>query len=142
MIGTSRRSCTSPPTPTPRSPRTTQIDLDDPVLTDMLGQARRDQLIEDIALLDGASCDFDLNRVRHGKLSPVFFGSALTTFGVEPFLEDFLRMTTSPLPRHSSEGEIRRHGGLLLRLRLQNSGQHEQGPPGPNRLSAGLLRPV
>jgi len=85
---------------------TTQIDLDDPVLTDMLGQARRDQLIEDIALLDGASCDFDLNRVRHGKLSPVFFGSALTTFGVEPFLEDFLRMTTSPLPRHSSEGEI------------------------------------
>ena len=84
----------------------TQIDLDDPVLADMLGQARRDQLIEDIELLDGASCAFDLDRVRHGKLSPVFFGSALTTFGVEPFLEDFLRMTTPPLPRHSSEGEI------------------------------------
>ena len=82
---------------------TTQIDLDDPVLTDMLGQARRDQLIEDIALLDGASCDFDLNRVRHGKLSPVFFGSALTNFGVEPFLEDFLRMTTPPLPRTAGE---------------------------------------
>ena len=72
----------------------------------MLGQTRRDQLIEDIELLDGASCAFDLDRVRHGKLSPVFFGSALTTFGVEPFLEDFLRMTTPPLPRHSSEGEI------------------------------------
>ena len=84
----------------------TQIDLDDPVLADMLGQTRRDQLIEDIELLDGASCAFDLDRVRHGKLSPVFFGSALTTFGVEPFLEDFLRMTTPPLPRHSSEGEI------------------------------------
>ena len=85
---------------------TTQIDLGDPVLVDMLGQARRDQLIEDIELLDGASCDFDLDRVRHGKLSPVFFGSALTTFGVEPFLEEFLRMTTPPLPRHSSEGMI------------------------------------
>ena len=84
----------------------TQIDLDDPVLADMLGQTRRDQLIEDIELLDGASCALDLDRVRHGKLSPVFFGSALTTFGVEPFLEDFLRMTTPPLPRHSSEGEI------------------------------------
>ena len=84
----------------------TQIDLDDPVLADMLGKQRRDQLIEDIELLDGASCDFDLDRVRHGKLSPVFFGSALTTFGVEPFLEAFLRMTTPPLPRHSSEGEI------------------------------------
>ena len=39
-------------------------------------------------------------------MSPVFFGSALTNFGVEPFLENFLRMTTSPLPRQSSEGEI------------------------------------
>ena len=84
----------------------TQIDLDDPVLADMLGKQRRDQLIEDIELLDGASCDFDLDRVRHGKLSPVFFGSALTTFGVEPFLEAFLRMTTPPLPRHSSQGEV------------------------------------
>ena len=37
--------------------------------------------------------------MRHGKLSPVFFGSALTNFGVEPFLEEFLRMTTAaPAP--------------------------------------------
>ena len=82
----------------------TQIDLDDPVLADMLGQTRRDQLIEDIELLDGASCAFDLDRVRHGKLSPVFFGSALTTFGVEPFLEDFLRMTTPPSPATAARG--------------------------------------
>ena len=45
-------------------------------------------------------------QVRHGKLSPVFFGSALTNFGVEPFLESFLRMTTSPLPRQTSEGVV------------------------------------
>ena len=37
---------------------------------------------------------------------PVFFGSALTTFGVEPFLEEFLRMTTAPLPRVSDQGEV------------------------------------
>ena len=37
---------------------------------------------------------------------PVFFGSALTTFGVEPFLEEFLRMTTPPLPRVSDQGEV------------------------------------
>ena len=57
-------------------------------------------------LLDGAGGDFDLDLVRHGKLSPVFFGSALTNFGVEPFLEDFLKMTTPPLPRRSSAGEV------------------------------------
>ena len=42
--------------------------------------------------------DFDMEAVRAGKLSPVFFGSALTNFGVEPFLEEFLcrRWRTSP----------------------------------------------
>ncbi len=64
---------------------TTQIDLDDPVLTDMLGQARRDQLIEDIALLDGASCEFDMDRVRHGKLSPVSSAPPSPTSAWSPF---------------------------------------------------------
>ncbi|MDD3428987.1 MAG: peptide chain release factor 3 [Oscillospiraceae bacterium] len=80
-----------------------------------LGDANLDQLItphlhqqlaEDIELLDGASYEFDMNAIRHAKLSPVFFGSALTNFGVEPFLEDFLKLTTSPLSRNSDKGEI------------------------------------
>ena len=83
-----------------------EAELGDAELADLIGEANHANLIDDIELLDGASCDFDLDRVRHGKLSPVFFGSALTTFGVEPFLEDFLRMTTPPLPRHSSIGTI------------------------------------
>ena len=47
-----------------------------------------------------------MEAVRSGTLSPVFFGSALTNFGVEPFLEEFLRMTTAPLPRISDQGEV------------------------------------
>ena len=65
-----------------------------------------DKLTEDIELLDGASAEFDLEQVQEGNLTPVFFGSALTNFGVETFLKHFLDMTTSPLPRHSSIGEI------------------------------------
>ncbi|MPM19244.1 Peptide chain release factor 3 [bioreactor metagenome] len=84
----------------------TQVAPDDPGLESLIGGKLHRQLCDDMELLDGASCDFDLDRVRHGKLSPVFFGSALTNFGVEPFLEDFLRMTTPPLPRHSSNGDI------------------------------------
>ncbi len=84
----------------------TQIAPDDPGLEALIGGKLHRQLCDDTELLDGASCDFDLDRVRHGKLSPVFFGSALTNFGVEPFLEDFLRMTTPPLPRHSSNGDV------------------------------------
>ena len=52
------------------------------------------------------SYEFDMEKVQSGRLSPVFFGSALTNFGVEPFLEEFLWMTPPPLARESSEGRI------------------------------------
>ncbi len=91
-----------------RAATATEIEPDDPASwPGCIGQARqKDQLSDDIELLDGASCAFDLERVRHGKLSPVFFGSALTNFGVEPFLEEFLRMTTPPLPRRAGDEVI------------------------------------
>ena len=44
--------------------------------------------------------------VRRGDLTPVFFGSALTNFGVEIFLQHFLQMTTTPLPRKSDVGVV------------------------------------
>ena len=84
----------------------TEAGLDDPHLVDMLGQELYQTLCDDVELLDGAGDDFDMELVRHGKLSPVFFGSALTNFGVEPFLEQFLQMTTPPLPRTTVEGDI------------------------------------
>ena len=71
----------------------------------LIGEKLRRQLADDVELLDGAGYDFDLDEVRAGRLSPVFFGSALNNFGVEPFLESFLRMTMPPLPR-ASEQEI------------------------------------
>ncbi|MEM1483262.1 peptide chain release factor 3 [Oscillospiraceae bacterium PP1C4] len=83
-----------------------EVELNDPELESLIGGELHRTLVDDIELLDGASYEFDMEKVRHGKLSPVFFGSALTNFGVEPFLEDFLKMTTPPLPRNSSIGEI------------------------------------
>ena len=75
-------------------------------LDELIGPRQREKLTEDIELLDGAGYSFDLDEVRAGRLSPVFFGSALTNFGVEPFLEEFLRMTPSPLPREADCGVI------------------------------------
>ncbi len=82
-----------------------EVDLNDSSLDDLIGSQLHETLSEDIELLDGASEDFDMELVRKGKLSPVFFGSALTNFGVEPFLENFLEMTTPPLSRACVEGE-------------------------------------
>ena len=81
-------------------------DVSDPIFNDLLGSALHDKLMEDIELLDYAGDDFNLDKVREGELTPVFFGSALTNFGVEPFLKEFLELTSSPLPRNSNIGEI------------------------------------
>ena len=74
-------------------------------LEELIGHRLREQLADDIELLDGAGYEFDIDEVRKGRLSPVFFGSALNNFGVEPFLESFLKMTMPPLPR-ISENDI------------------------------------
>ena len=71
-----------------------------------IGAENKDHLMEEIELLDGASAEFDLEAVQSGDLTPVFFGSALTNFGVEIFLQHFLKMTTTPLPRKSDKGLI------------------------------------
>jgi peptide chain release factor 3 len=83
-----------------------EISIDDSNLTNLIGESFVNTLNDEIELLDGASAEFDIELVSQGKLSPVFFGSALTNFGVEIFLKHFLKMTSSPLPRKSNIGEI------------------------------------
>ena len=84
----------------------TDYDIEDGKLKEEVGDELYDKFMEEIELLDGASDEFDQELVDKGELTPVFFGSALTTFGVETFLEHFLNMTKSPLPRMSNEGLI------------------------------------
>ena len=84
----------------------TEVELGDPMLDDLITPELHETLKDDIELLDGASYDFDLEAVQEGVLSPVFFGSALTNFGVEPFLQYFLEMTPTPLPRRSDIGHV------------------------------------
>ena len=80
------------------------ISEEDPMLSEVIGEDAKALLEEEIELLDGAAAEFDQELVSKGELSPVFFGSALTNFGVETFLKHFLVMTSSPLPRMSDHG--------------------------------------
>ena len=85
-----------------------ECDINDTEKLDsLIGEYARKDLQDEIDLVDGAGYEFDLDLVRSGKLSPVFFGSALNNFGVEPFLENFLSMTTEPLPHRSGEEIIK-----------------------------------
>lgn len=80
--------------------------FDDPEFAKSLGEDIHQTLCEDIELLDMAGEEFDLEKVARGELTPMFFGSAMTNFGVQNFLEEFLRLAPPPAPRKSSDGII------------------------------------
>lgn len=83
-----------------------KVPIDSPEIDALITLGQKDKLMEEIELQDGAGAEFDQELVSKGELSPVFFGSALTNFGVETFLRHFLQMTTSPLPRMSDKGSV------------------------------------
>ena len=68
--------------------------------------------------------------MQHGELSPVFFGSALTNFGVEPFLKEFLRLTPTPLPRKDAQsGELvepcsEQFSGFIFKIQANMNKNH------------------
>jgi len=80
--------------------------VDDTVFADLLGSHYHDKLCDDIELLDMAGDEFDKEKVLSGELTPLFFGSAMTNFGVQPFLEEFLELAPSPGIKETTEGEI------------------------------------
>ncbi len=83
-----------------------KISLDDARMDTLLDPGQKEQLLEEMELQDGAGAVFDQEQVSKGKLSPVFFGSALTNFGVETFLKHFLKMTMPPQPRNTDRGPV------------------------------------
>lgn len=80
--------------------------VNDPVFREELGETVYQALCDDIALLDMAGDQFEFEKVAKGELTPMFFGSAMTNFGVQPFLEEFLRLAPPPAPRQSSDGLV------------------------------------
>ena len=77
--------------------------LDNDALEMLAGEESATDLREILALLDEVVAPFDRDRFRRGEQTPVFFGSALNNFGVEPFLEALVRLAPPPAPRMSKE---------------------------------------
>jgi len=80
--------------------------VDAPEVREMIGAEAHERLVHDITLLDVAGHPFDHEAVLAGDMSPVFFGSALTNFGVEPFLREFLELAPPPVARESTAGPV------------------------------------
>ena len=79
----------------------TVAGLDDPRLEELLG-SQVDELRHDVELLEGAAHPFDREAYLAGLQTPVFFGSAINTFGVQQLLDAFITYAPAPLPREAT----------------------------------------
>ncbi len=85
-----------------------EIDsVDDPRIDEQVGEADAAKLREDLELIEGVYPEFDTDKYLEGKVAPVFFGSALNTFGVKELLDCFVKIAPSPRPVKAEEREVK-----------------------------------
>jgi peptide chain release factor 3 len=106
----------------------TIVDLGDPRIEELLEQDLYYKLKEDLEMLEGAGSEFDLDLIHQGKMTPVFFGSAMTNFGVELFLNSFLDYALKPGSRRSTLGDITpeypEFSGFVFKLQANMDPKH------------------
>lgn len=84
----------------------TQLDWGDPQIESLLDKELYSQLKEELELIEELGSPLDLEQVHNGQMTPIFFGSAMTNFGVELFLEAFLDYALKPGAYESTQGTI------------------------------------
>ncbi|MFP4295480.1 MAG: peptide chain release factor 3 [Halothiobacillaceae bacterium] len=106
----------------------TAIDgLDNPVLDEMLG-SRADDLRMEIELVRGASHSFDHEAYLAGRLTPVYFGSAMNNFGVQALLDGFVAYAPPPQARETTERTVAPEepafSGFVFKIQANMDPQH------------------
>lgn len=81
------------------------MSLDEATATGELSSEQSSALVEELDLLETAGNEFSRERFLRGEITPVFFGSALTNFGVEPFFDSFVELAPAPHPYEATGGD-------------------------------------
>ncbi len=106
----------------------TIVDLGDPRIEQLLDRDLYHQFKDDLELIEGIGPELDSDLVHHGKMTPVFFGSAMTNFGVELFLDTFLDYALKPGARNSNLGEMQptypEFSGFVFKLQANMDPKH------------------
>ncbi len=103
-------------------------DLDDPKLNDVIGERAVAKLKEDLELIQGAGQGFNRDDYIAGKLTPVFFGSAVNNFGIRELLDAFISYAPSPLPRPAEtrlvDADEAAFTGLVFKIQANMDPKH------------------
>lgn len=90
-----------------RVSETVAVDLASQQLDDMVGSDHAEKLRADLELIEGVYNPFSVDDYLAARVAPVFFGSALNTFGVKELLDCFVQIAPAPLPVVAQEREVR-----------------------------------
>jgi len=82
-------------------------DVNDTRIDQAVGNVDAAKLREDLELIEGVYPEFDVNQYLQGTVAPVFFGSALNTFGVKELLDCFVQIAPAPKPVNALEHEVK-----------------------------------
>ena len=106
----------------------TVFALDDPRLEELIESELYEQFQEELEILDELGGDLDAELIHEGELTPIYFGSAMTNFGVQLFLNSFLDYALKPTPRNSDKGEIEptqpEFSGFVFKLQANMDPKH------------------
>ncbi len=104
------------------------IGLNNPELEQFLDKDDLKRLKEEIELVTIASHPYDHEQYLTGKITPVFFGSAMNNFGVQLLLDCFVSQAPAPLTRQTTKKEINPHdqafSGFVFKIQANMDPQH------------------
>ena len=102
--------------------------IQDPILSDFIGEEATEVLKEEVELIDGVYGDFNQEKYLEGKVAPVFFGSALNNFGVQELLDSFIEISPTPLGRdtesRSVEPSEEKFSGFVFKIHANIDPKH------------------
>lgn len=111
-----------------RISETIAVDLDSKELDQMVGEHDAEKLRMDLDLISGVYNPFDVNEYLAGDLAPVFFGSALNTFGVNELLDCFVEIAPSPRPVQAMERAVNpleeKYSGFVFKIHANMDPNH------------------
>jgi len=103
-------------------------DLDDPDAKRLIGDNAYAHFRESLDVISAAGTPFDVDEYRAGRQTPVFFGSAMTNFGLEPFLRALVELAPPPQPRASDAGTVSptddRFTGFVFKIQANMDPRH------------------
>jgi peptide chain release factor 3 len=111
-----------------REARGTVIDLGDPNIEELLEQDLYYEFKDELEMIEALGGELDLEAIHQGQMTPMFFGSAMTNFGVQLFLNSFLDYALKPGPHESTQGEVEptypEFSGFVFKLQANMDPKH------------------